>query len=58
MSISFYVCPDSKVHGANMKPTWGRQDPRGPHVGHDVNLDIWVFTQIPLILEIWSSYSE
>ena len=24
--------PDSKVHGANMGPTWGRQDPGGPHV--------------------------
>ena len=27
------VIPDSKVHGANMGPIWGRQDPRGPHVG-------------------------
>ena len=25
--------PDSKVHGAYMGPTWGRQDPSGPHVG-------------------------
>ena len=25
--------PDSKVHGANMGPIWGRQDPSGPHVG-------------------------
>ena len=32
--------PDSKVHGANMGPTWGQQDPGGPHVGH-VNLAIW-----------------
>ena len=32
--------PDNKVHGANMGPTWGRQDPGEPHVGH-VNLDIW-----------------
>ena len=22
--------PDSKVHGVNMGPTWGRQDPGGP----------------------------
>ena len=22
--------PDSKVHGANMVPIWGRQDPDGP----------------------------
>ena len=33
--------PDSKVHGANMRPIWGRQDPGGPHVG-PMNLDIWV----------------
>ena len=32
--------PDSKVHGASMGPTWGRQDPGGPHVGH-MNLAIW-----------------
>ena len=25
--------PNSKVHGANMGPIWGRQDPGGPHVG-------------------------
>ena len=25
--------PDGKVHGANMGPIWGRQDPGGPHVG-------------------------
>ena len=24
---------DSKVHGANMWPIWGRQGPGGPHVG-------------------------
>ena len=33
--------PDSKVHGANMGPACGRQDPGGPHVGH-MNLAIWV----------------
>ena len=27
------ITPDSKVHGANMGPIWGRQDPGGPHVG-------------------------
>ena len=32
--------PDNKVHGANMGPTWGRQDPGGPHVGL-MNLAIW-----------------
>ena len=25
--------PDSKVYGANMGPTWGRQDPGWPDVG-------------------------
>ena len=25
--------PHGKVHGANMRPNWGRQDPGGPHVG-------------------------
>ena len=25
--------PDSKVHGANVGPTWDREDPGGPHVG-------------------------
>ena len=33
--------PDSKVHGATMGPTWGWQDPGGPHVGQ-VNLAIYV----------------
>ena len=32
--------PDSKVHGANMGPIWGRQDPGGPHVG-PMNFGIW-----------------
>ena len=25
--------PDTKIRGAYMGPTWGRQDPGGPHVG-------------------------
>ena len=33
--------PDSKVHGAYRGPTWGRQDPGGPHVG-PMNLAIRV----------------
>ena len=28
----YHKNPDSKVHGANMGPIWGRQDPGGPHV--------------------------
>ena len=37
---SYGIAPDSKVHGANMGPIWGRQDPDGPHVG-PMNLAIW-----------------
>ena len=33
--------PDSKVHGANMGPIWGRKNPGGPHVG-PMNFAIWV----------------
>ena len=32
----------AKVHGANMGPIWGRQDPGGPHVG-PMNLAIWEY---------------
>ena len=41
--------PDSKVHGANMGPTWGRQDPGNPHAGL-MNLAIWV---VDLNAHIW-----
>ena len=34
------IVPYSKVHGANMGPIWGRQDPSGPHVG-PMNFAIW-----------------
>ena len=53
--------PDSKVHGANMRPIWGQQD----HVG-SMNFAIWVVflslyvlwkevlcVQKPLILSSW-----
>ena len=32
--------PDSKVHGDNMGPIWGKEDPGGPHAG-PMNLAIW-----------------
>ena len=32
--------PDRKVHGANMGPIRGRQDPGEPHVG-PMNFAIW-----------------
>ena len=37
---SMQYIPDSKVHGANMGPIWGRQDPGGPHVG-PMNFAFW-----------------
>ena len=44
--------PDSKVHGANMGPIWGRQDPGGPHVG-PMNIAIWVAFLV--FWELWPS---
>ena len=38
--MEYIIIPDSKVHGANMGPIWGRQDPGGPRVG-PINFDIW-----------------
>ena len=47
MLVQLYVdwCnpPASKVHGANMGPFWGRQDPGGPHVG-PMNFAIWAYS--------------
>ena len=37
----YRIYPDSKFHGANMGPIWGRQDPGGPHVG-PMNFAVWV----------------
>ena len=39
----WYLCKDfhdSKLHGANKGPIWGRQDPGGPNVG-PMNFVIW-----------------
>ena len=36
--------PDSKVHGANMGPTWVLSAPDGPHVG-PMNLAIWIIRE-------------
>ena len=35
--------PCIKVHGANMGPIWGQQDPGKPHAG-PMNFAIWVQT--------------
>ena len=41
MMISVWLSlPDSKIHGANMGPIWGRQDQGGPHVG-PMNFALW-----------------
>ena len=41
IALSYSIdAPDSNVLGAYMGPTWGRQDPCGPHVG-PMNLAIW-----------------
>ena len=40
--------PDSKVHGANMRPTWVLSAPDGPHVG-PMNIGIWLKANIVLI---------
>ena len=40
LSLQKRTVPDIKVHGDNMEPTWGRQDPGGPHVG-PMSLAIW-----------------
>ena len=37
--------PDSKAHGTNMGPIWGRQGPGGPHVG-PMNIAIWDFIDL------------
>ena len=41
---------DNEVHGANMRPIWGRQDPGGPHVG-PMNFAIW--TSVSVYVCVW-----
>ena len=38
--IPAFGCPDSKIHGANMGPTWVLSAPDVPHIGL-INLAIW-----------------
>ena len=40
MRSQFSITPDSRAHGANIGPIWGRQDPGGPYVG-PINFAIW-----------------
>ena len=47
--IYLKMSPHSKVHGANMGPIWGRQDPGGSKVG-PMNFAIWVIRKMAAIL--------
>ena len=40
IELSVSNSPDSKIHGDNMGPIWGPQDPDGPHVG-PMNFVFW-----------------
>ena len=51
---SSIVIPGSKVHGANMGPTWGQLDPVGPHVGH-MNFAIWDMINFKIM---WISFQS
>ena len=42
---------DSKVHGANMGPIWGQQDPGGPH-GGPMNFAIWATLSVTSLTNI------
>ena len=57
-----FTIPDGKVHGANMGPIWGRQDPSGSHIGpmnfaiRDANLYRSELQEhsLPLITMYWN----
>ena len=49
--------PDSKVHWANMGPTWVWQDPGGPHVG-PMNLAIWVVIVKDRLNKVYSMHGH
>ena len=49
------IHPDSKVHGANMGPTWVLSAPDGPHVG-PMNLAIGAILRANTGLVYWSIY--
>ena len=54
--ILIHPFPDCKVHGSNMGPIWGRQDPGGPHVG-PMNFAIWVNLKLTMLLKRSQKYS-
>ena len=46
ITVSDNGFPDSKIHGANMGPTWVLVSPCGPHVG-PMNPAIWELLLVP-----------
>ena len=48
--------PDSKVHGANMGPTWVLSAQDGPHVD-PMNLAVWDVTKYCVILQTRRTYA-
>ena len=42
--FQFQAHPKSKVHGVNMRPNWGQQDPGGSHDGL-MNFAIWALEE-------------
>ena len=52
----YNISSDSKVHGANMRPTWVLSAPDGPHI-HPKNLAIrvWISYTMPLPCHIHAS---
>ena len=50
--IRLKCTPDSRVQGAYMGPTWGWQDPGGPHVG-PTNLAIRDSIKIRIYVFVW-----
>ena len=50
------IVPDSKVHGANMGPTWVLSVPAGPHVGL-MNLAVWGSILLRHAREVFSVFT-
>ena len=57
-STHFQTTPDSKVHGANMGPTWVLSAPDGPHVGPmDLAVKDYLFQHVgPLWVPMQTTY--
>ena len=57
MNWRYSQCPDSKVHGANMGPTWVLSAPDGPHIV-PMNPTIWDITQTEAVYVSVIGYTE